>query len=582
MAQKLSAEVGGITITNIVNRNELQAQIYPPFRGLNTYDPPHHLPEGQGAAAYNVVTSAPNSICKRGGFQYLNTASFGIGKITTGTIQSITGLIVYGSGTNWTNTISANDCLFMKGNSSPIFWKIASIAGSATMTLAVAYTQTVTGSSYFVSPSQVDGLFKYKYGTTQKLMAISGSDAYYYGSGQFTKTGAALTAGSPPSAITFLDYFVLANGYQFKYYNGSTWANISGSPAPSLPLYLGVYSIGNANFLCAMGSLTDADKSQFAFSDVNSISTWPAANIYYAGDRDGAKLTGGKPISGGWAIFKEYSIYVFSGIPGSGQLRKIIDNVGCIAPKTLVSHKNWVYFLGRDAGKLHVFRFNGSTLEKLSQNIEPTLDNIDSGNAQYAVGEIYKDRYRLSITIAGGSLNTKHFDCYIDRPFMNNNVVYYPWFEGNRGVNALLSYEDGDTIALYSGSTTNNTTAAINAYGDTGWLDFGDNSRKKELLRTYIDATESGDWDLVFSLYFDFQLYGSSPYTINLGSSSMLWSEVVYGLTAWQSAVDKSITELNINYPGAAKHFKFRWSNSNASETFEVFPASIYYKLESR
>lgn len=588
-------------MTQTVSRNEQRGTIYPPYRGFNSYDPPHHLPDGQGVGAYNVISSAPQSISKRGGFSYLNTASYAIPKLNTGTIKEITGLYIYGSGTNWTNTISANDCLFVKGNSSSIFWKIAAVAGSQTMTLAVAYTQTVTASTYLVSPSQVDGLFSYKYGTTQKLMAVAGSDVYTYGSGQFTKTGAALTSGAEPSTTIFQDKFIFANGYQFKYFDGTNWSTFSGSPTPSLPLYVGVYTIGNANFLWFGGSLTDAEKSKFAFMDVNSISVSPSANVYYAGDRDGTKLTGGAPIPGGWAIFKEKSIYVFSGIPGSGAMRKIVDGIGCVAPKTLKAYRNYVYFLGRDAGKLGVFRFNGNSIEKISQSIEPTLDALDGGDAVYACGEIHNGKYRLSIRSSGAAANDEHYDCEIERPFIFNGLTYYPWFNGNRGVNCLLSYEDGDTIELYGGSTKNgmvitensgtsdditdntyNTTAAITAYGETGWLDFGDNSRSKELLRLYVDATESGNWDLTFKLYKDFQTYGSDDYLVNLGSSAMLWSDVIYMITPWQTAVDKNVSELIIRYPALAKFFKFRWSNANSGQPFEVFPSNFYYKVENR
>lgn len=163
---------------------------------------------------------------------------------------------------------------------------------------------------------------------------------------------------------------------------------------------------------------------------------------------------------------------------------------------------------------------------------------------------------------------------------LNNDISGTNYLFSASPTNGIVYREDTGT----SDDTTDNLSgisAAINAYADSAWYDFGDNSRRKELLRAYIDATDSGDWNLVFSIYRDF-VTGGNSYNVNLGSNTLTWAEVQYGITAWQTAVDKNVTELVFNYPNFAKFFKFRWANANAAEYFSVYPCTMYYKWENR
>ena len=591
-------------MTLMVDRNEKMANIPVPLRGMNTKDPPHHLPEGQGTDLYNVEIDEIIGIEKRNGFTPFNTASTVLPRYNSGTIREITGAMVYGSGTAWTASMcKTSDVLMMFGNSSVYYWQIENLVGTATISLYNAYTQTVTASSYVIAPREIGSIFSYKYATTQKLMAFAGSDAYSATNGltgSFTRLSAGLTDYAKVAGITFQDNFYFCNGYEFKYYDGSSIANVAGTPDPNDPKYVGLYTIGNANFIWIGGAETATDYSKFAFSDVNAPGTWPSANVYYAGDRDGQKITGGKPIPGGWAIFKDNSIYVFAGIPGSGTLRKVVDDVGCLSPRSLVAYEGQVYFVGKQGGKLGAFSFNGSSVTLLSESIETTLNEMKASGFDDFCGEIYQEKYVISGISASGSYSDRHFICYIRRPFQSDNRIYFPWTYGNRGYNFLVNNDVSGTNYLFSASPTNGFvyredtgtsddttdnifggTSAIDSYCETGWIDFGDISRKKELLRLYIDATSSGEWNLALKIYFDFS-YGYNQYDIDLGTNVLAWSEVVYLVTQWQQSVTKLVTEVPVNFPSIAKHFKFRWGNSNINEYFSVYPMSAFYKLENR
>ena len=592
-------------MTLMISREDLQMQALPPIRGFNTKDPPHKLPEGQGIDAWNVEIDEVVGINKRSGFSLYNSASALMPRYNAGTIKEITGAMVYGSGTAWTGSVcKGNDVLFMLGNSSPLYWQIATNVGTATLSLAVAYSQTVTASSYILGPKEVGSLYNWKYGTTQKLITFAGQDLFTGNNtltSTFTKVSAALTDYARVIAVPFQDKLYFCNGYEFKSYDGSSVAAVSGSPTPSDPKFVEVFTIGNANWLWIGGSKTAAYKSAYAFCDVNAPSTWPATNVYYAGDRDGQTVTGGKPIPGGFAVFKESSIYVFSGIPGAGTQRKVVSDVGCVASQSLVAFEGGVFFVGRKSGKLGAFRFNGEGVEDLAYCIEPTLEALSQANDDLITATIKDDKYIISATASGGSYNTRHFTCYFKRPFKGNSKPYFPWVRGNRGYASLTNFDVSGVNYLLAGSPTNgfvnveaqtdsdNTTdnifgatAAINSYVDTQWFNMGDLTAKKELLRAYLDLTESGSWNLDLYFYKDFQTYGADKYQISLGSTELTWAEIVYLQTVWQSKTDKAIEEVLFRFPAYATHSRFRWANSSAAQPFTVYPMTIEYRKENR
>jgi hypothetical protein len=265
-----------------------------------------------------------------------------------------------------------------------------------------------------------------------------------------------------------------------------------------------------------------------------------------------------------------------------------------------VAYEGQVYFIGKQGGNLGAFSFNGSSVTLLSESIETTLNAMKASGFDDFCGEIYEDKYVVSGVNSSGSFSNRHFLCYISRPFQADNRVYFPWTYGNRGFNYLANVEVSGVNYLFSASPTNGfvyredtgtaddttdhifgNTAAIDAFCESAWIDFGDISKKKELLRLYIDATSSGNWNLAMKIYFDFAS-GYNEYNVDLGAGVLTWSDVIYLVTPWQTSVNKSITEVPINYPSIARHFKFRWGNANVNEYFTVYPMNAYFKVENR
>jgi len=593
-------------MTRLIDREEQAANVPVPIGGFNTNDAANFIPLVQGTDAWNVEIDEVLGISKRSGFTTYNSATAVIPKYSGGTVKNITGPMIYGSAAAWTGgVVATGDKFRMEGEN--VFYTLSTVVGANTLSLASPYTGTLTaGGKYGVAPNGVMGMHNYKYGTTQKLVVFAGNDLYAGGTGllgSFTALSAGLTDNQRTKAITFQDVLYFCNGYEYNTYNGAAVAAVGGTPSPSDPKYLALYTIGNANYIVIGGSNTDADKSRVSFSDVNAGATYPSANKYLVGDRDGTVITGLAQVGSGMAIFKTNSIYLLSGLPSSGTLRKIVDDVGCVAPHTLVEQEGFVYFVGRRGGKLGLFRFDGtSSVIGLSDSIEPTLAALNQTYVGNMCGGIYDNKYFLSGTSTSGTFNDRHFICYIYRPFDGTaGAKYYPWCRGNRGYNFLLNWDSSGVVYLMSGSPTNGfvyreetddsddiadntfglTSTAIDSYVFSRWFNFGDSSRKKELLRAYLELDRPGNWNLILRLYTDFQTYGYNTYNISLRSNTNTWAEITYLVTPWQQSISKAVTELKFDYPTFARYFRFRWSNSTADEYFTVYPMICYLKNET-
>ena len=588
-------------MTTFVNRNELNASIPVPILGLNTLDDKSQMNPLMAPNFYNCEMDDPRGIAKRSGFTRFNTGMLPI--TFTGTITSITTQSVgAATGVVWSGVVTAG--LRFRMASGTNIYTVSGLANNATLTLTSSFVDTVNTGSYYIS-SDVRGLAPFKYGTTQKLVAFADASIFNLGtgaSGEPANLNDTLTSGTRFSWTTFQDKFYYCNGYEFNTWDGATTiAAVGGTPAPDDPLYVTTYVNGNATWLVIVGSNTQADMSDIAFSDVNAPGTWPAANIYPVGDRDGGRAIAAKQCPSGLLIFKTNGIYMFGGIPGSsGSLRRV-SSIGCNSPHSIVEYEGAIYFVGDREGRLGVFRYiGGNTIQSLADSIEPSLADLKKSVVNQICGSIYDNKYYISGTSSTGTFNDRHFICYINRPFEDAGRMFFPWAEGSRGYNFLSTVDISGTDYLFSGSpttgyvyredngetddTTDNifgNAAAIDAYVTTKFYDFGVPAYNKELLRAYVNINAVGAWGINLDVYKDFQTYGYDRYPISVDTNALTWAEVVFGVTPWQTAVGKTIAEVTFRYPQTARYFQFKWSNATASQYFTVFPMNLFFKQEA-
>ncbi len=599
-------------MTLIPDRQEKRQLVPVPIWGLNTVDDDSQMNPLFATEMSNAMIDDFRGVNKRSGMTLFNRASSMLPITQTGVISSITNQSVSGAtGVVWSGVVTAG--LRFRMASGTNVYTISGLVSNANISLTTDFTDTINTGSYTISPPGVFGLgvFVNSAGTTQKLVAFGGGTFFDLGSdttGNATNVSpgiaSILTNDTRFDTQVFKGDLYFCNGKQFQSWDGTNIAAVGGSPDPSDPKYVNLYTIGNANFLVIFGSTTTGKKSQGAFSDVNAPATWPADNIFQAGQDDGGEATGIAKINGGMMFFKSNGIFVMGGIPGANMSLRKASNIGCPCPHTIVEYQGQVIFVGTSGGQLNVFRYTGgNTFIKLADSIETTLnsDLKDSTKANWC-GEVFNNKYYMSVTSSSGTFNDKHFVCYVDRPFrLEDGRLMFPWMEGDRGFNFLKTVTISGTPHLFSGSSTSGfiyeeengttdettdnifgNTAAIDARVASKNFDLGRPDIQKELLRAHTNLTALGSFNVNLEYILDFPSVGFTTKEINISKDTSLWSEVIFLQTPWQTASDKKLNEILFGWPTIAMYYKFRFANANASEPFTVFPMTIIYKEEAR
>lgn len=100
---------------------------------------------------------------------------------------------------------------------------------------------------------------------------------------------------------------------------------------------------------------------------------WPAVNQLAVAQDDGTSVTSINMYQGNLIAFKNKSMYVIRGSsPAYYQIDKIATTVGTGSPLTVKIYKNLLIFLGPDG----IYSYNGATVQKLSNQMQPLFDTI--------------------------------------------------------------------------------------------------------------------------------------------------------------------------------------------------------------
>lgn len=596
-------------MTKIVSRNEQTINIPSPNGGMNTTMAPQLIPDSMSIDAKNVTYNEVQSVDKRTGFTLFNALSQVITLYSTGSISAIASNIVTGSGTTWSGNINVNDRIVFGSEST--FYTINAVNSDTQIQISNA-SHAAFSSTYKVTPNRINKLVQFARGTSSDLVAFAGKSLFTGGSGltgSFTeRTGATLTNNGKPDALVAQDtlYFCDGTTSSFQTMNTSyTIAGVGGSP-PTDPKYLALFTIGTANYLAIAGHTTN--RSRVDFSDANALSTWPAANLYIFGDRDGTDISGMAQQGGTLVVFKLNNttfkgggIYEFAGVPGSGQIRLVVPSVGCLSHHSIVAFAGTLIFLGVDRdGVVGVYQYDGTpSLKYLSEAIEPTLNALSFGSLGNAEAVIHKNRYYLSVRNSSGSYNNTVYVGDLRQADPEFKAPKWSWHD--RSWNTALNWFVSGQGYMFSGSATNGfvnredngnaddttdtilgNTAAIDAYVDSKWFALGGGHSLVELIEDWEEVTDSGDWNLDLRIYRDFQSQGSDLYKINLASNTLTWADVIYGVTPWQTATDKSLNPIRFKYPTFCRYFRKRYANNNQGQPFSVYPSRLVYKVEQR
>lgn len=152
------------------------------------------------------------------------------------------------------------------------------------------------------------------------------------------------------------------------------------------------------------------------FDAINNFTADQGGGTITVGQNDGQKITGLKVFKNALIIFKEDSIYQFSfDSSGAPSLQLINGAVGCIAPRSIVTVENDVFFVSRRGvftiGNEPGFAFDVLRTNELSSRVRSDIKTIDAAYIQNVAAVYTSDANKnlviFSYTPSGSTSNMK-------------------------------------------------------------------------------------------------------------------------------------------------------------------------------
>lgn len=153
-------------------------------------------------------------------------------------------------------------------------------------------------------------------------------------------------------------------------------------------------------------------------------------SLYSVRSGDGDQITGIEQLYGNLVVFKERSIHriaVQSSNPPYSRTDEISNRIGCIAPNTILSHNNDIYFLSWSG----FYRFNNNVLQKADgdfwSELERRINNFQSTNDEYGQPR------NPAVRDASCAYNPVYNEIYLNIPVYKHEEVIAPDIEAVNG-----------------------------------------------------------------------------------------------------------------------------------------------------
>ncbi len=293
----------------------------------------------------------------------------------------------------------------------------------------------------------ITGLFKYYTTTSKYFIACAGSKVALGSGGAFTTdispTANTVTAGKFWSAATFNNYEYMFNpSIPMQKYDTVKSALYTPASYPTTNC-----AFGTPHKARIWAARADTTPYRLYWCSLNNGDDWTTTGGYLNLPDLSKEITGIVSWGGYLFIYTETDIYKLLGsTPNDFSLIKTNSTVGSISPRSIRISDIGIISLARTG----VFAFDGNTSHKLSDKVEPLINNISKTQIQNACG-IYdgQNRYWLSYTEQGASYNNKIliYDTILKEwyPYNNLNINYFE-----------RAYGGTDKGELYGGSSTTN------------------------------------------------------------------------------------------------------------------------------
>lgn len=343
----------------------------------------------------------------------------------------------------------------------------------------------LTNSSATAGAQIIGHTYFKKLGTTTGFHVVAAADSIYNVTSAVAS--AILTGQNSASFYTFAqmqdprsasdDFVVMSNGVNsMSFWNGSASALLLSSLTSATQVPVAKYITHFKNRIYAANIVDSTDVDSPVKVSVSSFGTDGAPdphrflNFFYCGgsDKDG-EIQGVRPINDQLAIYTRKGIWKYT--PGAGtnlstsSLQKVKDNLGLLAPKSLVDAGEFHIFLSERG----VFAFDGIQAIHLSEKVDTELlDGSNPAHVANAVGafNFNKNQYILYYPSTASTKNDRAlvYDLRLK--------VWQPPVTG-RNVSVISNYETTDDITKvtygdYSGYLYEDDVGTVDG-GTTGY-----------------------------------------------------------------------------------------------------------------
>jgi hypothetical protein len=271
---------------------------------------------------------------------------------------------------------------------------------------------------------------------------------------------------------------------------------------------------------------------------------------------DGDEITAIVPFLDQLTVFKRNKIFTLRGNQPSSFIRVLANPaLGCVAPRSAQAWDKGVMFLSTRG----VFSFDGARATRVSEKIDPALNELPADTLSAASGLVYQQRYYLFVNESAVSPSNE--TVYVFDFTTGTWTKYSGWnvrqaaIWNRVGADEMFGIDDvaRDKILQYRIGTDDNG-APIAAHFTTKWFDFGVPERRKMARRMYAYFQAEAEQQVQIDVFKSYQTASPSQYLVDLDPLGWVWGEAVWGTTRWGAGLDTIAKRLT----GLGTHITFR------------------------
>jgi len=285
-------------------------------------------------------------------------------------------------------------------------------------------------------------------------------------------------------------------------------------------LFIGNYQVGGIR-----------NGSRLAWNSAMNVSSWPAASYIDLDPDDADEITAVELLGDYLVIFKRKKIFIIYWVGGTLQFKEARRSatIGCVGPNAVVNLEGRLVFLSTEG----VYSFDGTGVKEVSRKIRPLFQDLNPTYLHISEAFKYDLKRQIWFCVATGSSITKNkiyawdyeldnwtvfdIDCsataYMTdattKTYADLDVYYYQetqTFDSYKIVGSdviILGFLNGD-IHEYGNASDDDGTAIASTWKST-WIDAGDPTFNKRILRLTLLLDRKSYGDLLLDLQEDWK-----------------------------------------------------------------------------